>query len=199
MTNSFIHALKTKEISPIIYTSENGILVHLPDLNLNLTWQWACSQRNESRSENHFGTWFWPFPDLKAWFYPLWTQSTFKSGFWNAKKMAFWTGIDLESLILRTCERKALSECDSCMHILEMCAEVMHGSICAVGTKHYLAVRRSCSWLGRRLQSLVNACSSNHEPNQEGDRDPKRLSECDSLLSEQAQYLFSFPSPYPPQ
>ena len=25
----------------------------------------------------------WPFPDLKAWFYPLWTQSCFKSGFWN--------------------------------------------------------------------------------------------------------------------
>ena len=29
---------------------------------------------------------------------------------------------------------------------------------------------------------LVNAGSSNHEPNQEADRDPKRLSESDSLL-----------------
>ena len=30
----------------------------------------------------------------------------------------------------------------------------MHGSICAVGTKSYLADRRSCSWSGRRLQCL---------------------------------------------
>ena len=52
------------------------------------------------------------------------------------------------------CERKALLEHDLCMRILEMRAEAMHGSICAVGTKHYLAVRRSCSWLGRRLQCL---------------------------------------------
>ena len=46
----------------------------------------------------------------------------------------------------RTCERKALSERDSCVCILEMRAEAMHGSIsanCAVGTKYYLAVRRS--------------------------------------------------------
>ena len=54
----------------------------------------------------------------------------------------------------RTCECKALSERDSCVCILEMRAEVMHGLIsvdCAVGTKYYLAVRRSCSWLGRRF------------------------------------------------
>ena len=38
--------------------------------------------------------------------------------------------------------------------ILEMHAEAMHGSICAVGTKCYLAVRRSCSWSGQRLQCL---------------------------------------------
>ena len=41
------------------------------------------------------------------------------------------------NLILRTCEHKALSERDSCMRILEMCAEAMHGSISAVGTKYY--------------------------------------------------------------
>ena len=38
----------------------------------------------------------------------------------------------------------ALSERDSCVCILEMRAEAMHGSIianCAVGTKYYLAVR----------------------------------------------------------
>ena len=57
----------------------------------------------------------------------------------------------------RTCERKALSERDLCVCILEMRAEAMHGSIsadCAVGTKYYLTVRRSCSWLGRRLQCM---------------------------------------------
>ena len=41
-----------------------------------------------------------PFPDLKAWFYPLWTQNSFKSGFWNTKKGAFWIVIRVESLIL---------------------------------------------------------------------------------------------------
>ena len=45
--------------------------------------QGACSQRNESRSESGFRSWFGPFPDLKAWVYPLWTQSYFKSVFWN--------------------------------------------------------------------------------------------------------------------
>ena len=121
----------------------------------------ACSQRNESRSESRFGTWFGPFPDLKAWFYPLWMQSSFKSGFWNAflnaKKEALWIVIRVESLILRACERKAFSERDSCVRIMEMRTEAMHGSIsadCAVGTKYYLAVRRSCSRLGRRLQCL---------------------------------------------
>ena len=78
---------------------------------------WACSQRNESRSESRFGTWFGPFPDLKAWFYPLWTQSSFKSGFWNA----FWNAkkrgvLDRDSRRKpdsEACERKALSERDS--------------------------------------------------------------------------------------
>ena len=41
----------------------------------------------------------------------------------------------------------------------------------------------------RRLQCL-NARSSNHEPNQEADRDPKRLSGRDSFLCEQAQCVF---------
>ena len=42
------------------------------------------------------------------------------------RKTAFWIVIHLwESLILRTCERKALSECDSCACILEMRAEAM--------------------------------------------------------------------------
>ena len=109
---------------------------------------WACSQRSESRSKSRFGLWFWPLPDLKAWY------TLCESGFWNAEKRAFWIVIRLESLILRTCESKALSECDSCVLILQMRAEAMHGSISAVGTKYYLAVRRPCSWLGRQLQCL---------------------------------------------
>ena len=64
------------------------------------------------------------------------------------KNRAFWIVIRVESLILRTCERKTLSERDLCVCILEMRAEAMHGSIsadCAVETKYYLAVHRSCS------------------------------------------------------
>ena len=62
----------------------------------------------------------------------------------------------------RTCERKALSECDSCVCILKMSTEAMHKHMCqsaradcAVGAKYYLAVRRSWSWLGRHLQTHV--------------------------------------------
>ena len=50
----------------------------------------------------------------------------------------------------RTCERKALSERDSCVCILKMRAEAMQKRMgqsaradCAVGAKYYLAVRRS--------------------------------------------------------
>ena len=50
----------------------------------------------------------------------------------------------------RTCERKALSECDSCVCSLEMRAEAMNKRMgqsaradCAAGAKYYLAVRRS--------------------------------------------------------
>ena len=50
----------------------------------------------------------------------------------------------------RTCERKALSERDSCVWIFKMRAEAMHKRMgqsartdCAVGAKYYLAVRRS--------------------------------------------------------
>ena len=98
--------------------------------------------------------------------------------------------IHVESLILRTCECKALSERDSCMCISEMRAEAMHGSIsadCAVGTKCYPADRAEILFvIGTAFAMLVNAHSSNHESNHEADRDPKRLSERDSFLCEQA-------------
>ena len=38
--------------------------------------------------------------------------------------------------------------------------------------------------IGKAFAMHVNARSSNHEPNHEADRDPKRLSECDSFLCE---------------
>ena len=135
-----------------------------------------------------------PFPDLKAWFLPMWTQSCFKSrfwhAFWNAKNRAFWIVIHIESLILG--HVNAFSSFGTwfvCVHF-GMRAEAMHGSIsadCAVGTKYYLAVRRSWSWLGRRFAMHVNACSSNHDPNHVLDRDLKRLSERDSFSCEHSQ------------
>ena len=96
---------------------------------------------------------------------------------WKArKKKAFWIMIRLESLILRTCERKALTDRDSCVCtrkyarnplaiVLSLQLAIacqftrwshawLKGSISAVGTKYYFAVRRSCSWLGWRLQCL---------------------------------------------
>ena len=39
-------------------------------------------------------------------------------------------------------------------HFGNACWKAMHGSICAVGSKYYLAAHRSCSWSGWRLQCL---------------------------------------------
>ena len=44
--------------------------------------------------------------------------------------------------------------------------------------------------IGTAVTMLVNAHSSNHEPSQEADRDPKQLWEHDSLLCEEAPFLF---------
>ena len=50
-----------------------------------------------------------------------------------------------ESEDLSEREATCISERNMCVVILEMCAEAMHGSICAVvGTKYYPAVHRSC-------------------------------------------------------
>ena len=84
----------------------------------------------------------------------------------------------------RTCERKDLSERDSCVCILKMCAEAMHKRMgqsaradCAVGAKYYLAVCRSWSWLGRHLQCMWTHVVQITIPITFLDRDPKRLSE----------------------
>ena len=141
-------------------------------------------KRSESRSESCFRSLFWPFPDLKAWFNPLWTQNSFKLGFWNAKKKAFWDcdppkKPDSEDLWTQSSFRTWFVRAH-----LEMRAEAMHGSISTVGTKYYLAARRSVHDRdGGR--NLVNA----HERNQGVDRDQKRRSKHDSLLCEQAHSL----------
>ena len=107
---------------------------------------WLCSHGLESRFERCFRTW---------------TQSCFKSGFWNAKKKGVLDRDPPRKPVSRTCEHKALSERDSCVSIFLMRAEVMHKRMgqspradCAVGAKYYLAVRRFWSWLGRRLQCM---------------------------------------------
>ena len=119
---------------------------------------WLCSHGLESRSERRFRMWFGPFLIWKPDFSPCERKAVLKSGFWNAKKKKGVLDHDPpRKPDSRTCERKALSERDSCACILEMRAEAMHGSIsldCAVGTKYYLAVRRSWSWLGRCLQCM---------------------------------------------
>ena len=51
----------------------------------------------------------------------------FKIRLLKCVKGAFWIVIHVENLILKICERKALLEHDSCVRILEMHAEAMHG------------------------------------------------------------------------
>ena len=125
-----------------------------------LPTQWLCSHENESRSERRFGTWFGPFLIWKPDFSPCECNTVSNQAFetrFETRKKGVLDRDPRRKPDSRTCKRKALSERDSCMCILEMCAEAMHGSIsadCAVGTKYYLAVRRSWSWLGRCLQCM---------------------------------------------
>ena len=127
-------------------------------------------------------------------FQPMWTQSCFKSGFWNAKKKGVLDRDPPRKPDSRTCECKALSKRDSCVCILKMHTEAMHKRMgqsarvdCAVAAKYYFAVRRSWSWSWRRLQCMWKHGSSNHDPNHVLDRDPKRLSERDSSPCEHSQ------------
>ena len=91
----------------------------------------------------------------------------------------------------RTCERKALSERDSCVCILKMRAEALHkrtGSISARGLRSRSKILpRSAQVLiviGKAFTMHVNARSSNHDPSHVLDRNPKRLSERDSFSCE---------------
>ena len=92
-----------------------------------------------------------------------------------SRKGHFWIMICLKSLILRTCERKALSKRDLCVRILDArWSYYVHRSV------------QILFMINMAFAMLVKAHSSNHEPNQEAVRDPKWLSEHDSLLCEQA-------------
>ena len=100
----------------------------------------------------------------------------------------------------RTCERKALSERDSCVCILKMRAEAMHKRM---GQSARAGLRSRSKTLARSAQILimigkafakhVNACSSNHDLNYVLDRDLKRLSERDSSPCEHSQGLTTSP------
>ena len=90
------------------------------------------------------------FPDLKAWFYPLWIQSCLK------KKVVLdrdrprkpdsedlWTQSSFGTWFVRVHFGTA-----------RWSHAWVKGSISAVGTKYFLAVCWSCLWSGRRLQCL---------------------------------------------
>ena len=81
-----------------------------------------------------------------------------------------------------TCERKALLERDSCVCLLEIGAEAMHGSIRR--SKILLCSVQSLIVIGKEFAMHVNARSSSHDPNRVSDRDPKHLSERDAFSCE---------------
>ena len=131
--------------------------------------------------------------DLKAWFYPLWMQSSFKSGFWNAKK-----GAILDHDPPRKPDSDDLWKHSSFgtwfMHVHFGNAHWSHARVNQQSRNTILP--RSAQILfviGTVIALLVSAQSSNHKPNQEADHDPKRFLERDSLLCEQAQWPFEVP------
>ena len=122
---------------------------------------WLFSYGLESRSERRFKTWFGLFliwSLILAHVNAKLFQITLLKCVLKREKKGVLDRDSHRKPDSRSCERKALSERDSCVCILEMHAEAMHGSLsmdCAVGTKYYLAVRRSWSWLhGRHLQCM---------------------------------------------
>ena len=125
---------------------------------------WLCSHELESRSERRFRTWFGPFLIWKPDFSPCERKAVSNQAFETRFEMRKKGVLDRDpprKPDSRTCERKALSERDSCVCIFKMCAEAIHKRMgqsaradYAVGAKYYLAVRRSRSWLGRRLQCM---------------------------------------------
>ena len=94
----------------------------------------------------------------------------------------------------RTCERKALSERDSCVCILEIIrAEAMHkawvNQRARTRSKILPPSAQILIVIGKAFAMHVNARSSNHDPNHVLDRDPKHLSERDSSPYEHSHSL----------
>ena len=129
-----------------------------------LARHWLCSHGLESCFERRFRTSFGPFLIWKPDFSPCERKAVSNQAFethFETRKKDILDRDPPRKPDSRTCERRALSEHDLCVCIFGNArsshAEAMHGSIsadCAVWTKYYVAVRRSWSWLGRRLQCM---------------------------------------------
>ena len=95
--------------------------------------------------------------------------------------------IRLESLILLFVNAKLFRNVIRACAFWEMNAEAMHHAWVNLRSRNKIFPRSAqiLFVIGIAVAMLVNARSSNHK----ADRDPKRLSERDSLLCELAQYL----------
>ena len=122
----------------------------------------------------------------------MWTQSCFKSGFWNAfwntQKRAFWIVIPLESLILGHVNAKkiALKPCISAW-VNQCTRTAQYRNKILPPSAQILIV------IGKSFAMHVNARSSNQDPNHILDRDPKCLLERDSSPCEHSQYHLCLP------
>ena len=124
---------------------------------LFLTWNLLTegSQRSESHSESCFGSWFWPYLD----FTPCKCKALSNQAFETQRKM---------DILDRDLPRKPNSEDLSMQTSFGMWIAPFLTGPC---TAQILFV------IGMAVAMLVNAHSSNHEPNQEADRDLKQLLE----------------------
>ena len=127
----------------------------------------------------------------------MWTQSCFKSGFWNgfwnAKKREFWIGIRVESLILGHVNakvfRNVICACAFWKCTLKPCWSHAWVNQRRLRSRNKILPRNAqiLIVIGKAIAMHVNTRSSNHDPNHVLDRDPKRLSERDSFSCEQSQ------------
>ena len=110
---------------------------------ITLSSHWLCSHGLESRSERRFGTWFGPFLILAHVNAKLFQIRLLKRVLKHEKRAV----LDRDpprKPDSRPCERKALSERDSCVCILKMRAEAIHKRMgqsaradCVVGAKYH--------------------------------------------------------------
>ena len=151
--------------------------------------KWACSQENESRSERRFGTWFGPFLIWKHDFTLCERNALSNQAFEREKKgvldrdprqkpdsRTLWTQSSFETWSVR-------------VHFGN--ARWSHAWVNHRGLRSRSKILPRSAQIpiviGKVFVMHVNARSSNHDPNHEADRDPKRLSERDSFFCEQAQ------------